>query len=181
MNLTIETERTILSPASISDVDELHQIWIQPAVRKYLCDDLIWPLSQMQSTIAQSAIAFQEGHYGLWIARLKQQEAMAGFTGFWPFFDPPEIQLIYGLASEYWGKGLATEMARAMLAYGFQSYGFEEIRASANVPNAASIAVMERLGMTFLKQEAIDGQEIIFYEAQKAGSSHFCSPRPNPS
>ncbi|WP_019502619.1 GNAT family N-acetyltransferase [Pseudanabaena sp. PCC 6802] len=171
MNPVIETERMILSPVSASDASELHRIWIQPAVRKYLCDDLIWPLNQIQSTVEQSAIAFQEGRYGMWIARLKSQEAMVGFTGFWPFFDPPDIQLIYGLASANWGKGLATEMGQAMLDYGFQTYGFARIRASCNVPNTASIAVMERLGMTFLKQEAIDGQEIIFYEAQKTASA----------
>jgi [ribosomal protein S5]-alanine N-acetyltransferase len=164
MNQTIETDRMFLSPASESDATELQQMWAQPGVRKYLCDDLIWPLSQVQEMLVQSATAFKEGSYGIWIARLKQPETIVGFTGFWPFFEPPEIQLIYGLSSDYWGKGLATEMARAMLVYGFQTYGFATISASADLPNTASIAVMERLGMTFDKQMTHEGKEIIFYK-----------------
>ncbi|NKB17166.1 MAG: GNAT family N-acetyltransferase [Pseudanabaena sp. CRU_2_10] len=167
MNQIIETDRLFLSPASESDAAELQQMWAQPAVRKYLCDDLILPLSHVQEMLVQSTTAFQKGSYGIWIARLKQQETMAGFTGFWPFFEPPEIQLIYGLSSEFWGKGLATEMARAMLEYGFQTYGFEIISASADLPNKASIAVMERLGMTFEKQMAYEGKETIFYKIPK--------------
>jgi [ribosomal protein S5]-alanine N-acetyltransferase len=167
MNQVIETDRMFLSPASEGDADKLHQMWVQPAVRKYLFDDLILPLSQVQEMLLQSAISFQKGSYGIWIARLKQQETMAGFTGFWPFFEPPEIQLIYGLSSECWGKGLATEMARAMLEYGFQTYGFETISASTDLPNTASIAVMERLSMTFEKQMTYEGKEIIFYKFPK--------------
>jgi [ribosomal protein S5]-alanine N-acetyltransferase len=167
MNQLIETDRLFLSLASESDANELHQMWVQPAVRKYLFDDLILPLSQVQEMLVQSTTAFQEGRYGIWIARLKQQETMAGFTGFWPFFEPPEIQLIYGLSSECWGKGLATEMAHAMLAYGFQTYGFETISASTDLPNIASIAVMERLGMTFEKQMTYEGKEIVFYKIPK--------------
>jgi [ribosomal protein S5]-alanine N-acetyltransferase len=168
MNPVIATERMFLCPAVVSDTNELHQIWIQPAVRKYLCDDLIWPLSQVQSMLEQSAIAFEEGRYGLWVAKLRDRNAIIGFTGFWPFFEPPEIQLVYGLASEHWGKGFATEMSSAMLNYGFETYGFETIRASTNAPNARSIAVMERLGLKFLKQLVIDGQELIFYEKHSA-------------
>jgi ribosomal-protein-alanine N-acetyltransferase len=168
MNQIIETDRMSLSPASESDANELYQMWAQPAMRKYLCDDLIVPLSQVQVMLVQSVIAFQEGNFGIWIAKLKQQETMVGFTGFWPFFEPPEIQLIYGLSSNCCGKGLATEMARAMLAYGFQTYGFESIFASADLPNEASIAVMKRLGMTFEKQMTQQGKEIVFYKITKA-------------
>lgn len=167
MNQLIETDRLFLSPAAESDATELHQMWAQPAVRKYLCDDLSLPLNQVQEMLVQSITAFQEGRYGIWVARLKQQEPMAGFTGFWPFFEPPEIQLIYGLSSQFWGKGLATEMSRAMLAYGFQTYSFESISASTDLPNTASIAVMERLGMTFEKQMIHEGKELIFYRIPK--------------
>jgi ribosomal-protein-alanine N-acetyltransferase len=164
MNQIVETSRMFLSPVAKNDVEELHRLWAQPAVRKYLCDDSIWPLSQIEEIVAQSIAAFEENRYGIWIAKLKHSPAIAGFTGYWTFFEPPEIQLIYGLAPDLWGQGLATEMARAMLDYGFKTYGFEIIRASADVPNVASIAVMKRLGMTFDRQIAKDGQELVFYQ-----------------
>jgi ribosomal-protein-alanine N-acetyltransferase len=164
INSMLTTDRLVLSPVTKPDAAELHQLWMQPAVRKYLWDDKVAPMSQTQDMIAQSLIAFRENCYGLWVARRKNHEAIIGFTGYWTFFDPPDIQLIYGLASDYWGQGFATEMAQAMVDYGFETYRFAVIRASADPPNVASIAVMKRLGMTFEKQETIDGHDLIFYQ-----------------
>lgn len=175
MTPMIETDRLLLSPVCEQDADALHHLWAQPAVRQYLFDDKITPLPQIQAMVAQSIAAFNKNRYGIWIARLKPGEETipqglrrnVGFTGYWAFFDPPEVQLIYGLSADYWGKGLAAEMARSMLSYGFQTYKFDVIRASANVPNRRSINLMQRLGMTFADQVVIDGQELVFYELQK--------------
>lgn len=160
----IATDRATLSPIVEAEAEELYHLWAKPGVRKYLCDNRVVPLAQIQEIVAQSVAAFQNGEYGLWVARLHRQKAISGFCGYWPFFDPPEIQLIYGLDPEHWGKGLATEMGRAMLDYGFQEYGFEVIRASADVPNQASIAVMERLGMKFEKRATINGLDLVFFQ-----------------
>jgi ribosomal-protein-alanine N-acetyltransferase len=101
------------------------------------------------------------------LARLLNTQLIIGFCGYWSFFEPPQIQLIYGLSAQYWSRGLATEMARAAIDYGFQECGFKVIYASADVPNKASIAVMKRLGMTYQKQEMINGKEIIFYQLNR--------------
>jgi [ribosomal protein S5]-alanine N-acetyltransferase len=166
LNPTLTTERMTLSPLADTEAEELYHLWAKPAVRKYLCDDRIVPLARIQAIVRESVAAFQNHKYGLWVARLHEQNAIIGFCGYWPFFDPPEIQLIYGLDPEHWRKGLATEMARAMLDYGFQKYGFEVIRASADVPNQASIALMERLGMKFEKRTTINGLDLVFYQIE---------------
>jgi len=49
--------------------------------------------------------------------------------------------------------GLATEAATEMIRYGFDTLAFERFEASTDAPNAASVAVMERAGMTFWKRE----------------------------
>ena len=54
--------------------------------------------------------------------------------------------LIY--AQPYWGKGLATESARAALAYGFEKAGLDRIMAVAVPENVASQRVMQKIGMT---------------------------------
>lgn len=159
----IATDRLLLTPVTKQDAEALHQLWMHPRVRQYLFDDNVVPLSQTESFIAKSLKLSQTEHNELWLARLKDSPAIVGFTGYWTFFDPPEVQLIYGLSSDYWGQGLATEMARAMVKYGFETHKFDVIRASANCPNVASIAVMKRLGMTFEKQATIEGQDLIFY------------------
>ena len=158
------TERIQLSPIKATEAEELHQLWIQPEVRKYLWDNLIIPITQTKEIINQSLSAFASKQYGLWTARLIDQTNIIGFSGYWPFFDPPQIQLLYGLSPRYWGQGLATEMSIAMLDYGFKVYGFETIYASTDLDNKSSLAVLERMGMKYLKQENIDNKETVFYQ-----------------
>jgi ribosomal-protein-alanine N-acetyltransferase len=50
----------------------------------------------------------------------REEDTLIGFCGFWFFYDPPELQLLYGIAPDRWGKGLAAEIARAMIRYGFE-------------------------------------------------------------
>ncbi|MGK7895674.1 MAG: GNAT family N-acetyltransferase [Xenococcus sp. (in: cyanobacteria)] len=164
MNQILFTNRIKLSPVGEDELEELHQIWIQPEVRKYLWDDLVIPKTQTQEIITQSLIAFANKLYGLWIARLINENNIIGFTGYWQFFDPPQTQLLYGLSPQYWGQGLATEMSRAMIDYGFKEYEFKTINASIDLENKSSIDVLKRLGMQYIKQENIDGKETIFYQ-----------------
>lgn len=101
---------------------------------------------------------------GLWAVRLRDADEIVGFCGYRFFNEPPQLQLLYGLAPAYWGRGLATEAARAMIAYGFDVNGFERIIAAADVPNVASHRVMERAGMRFAKRETVNGLDTVYYE-----------------
>jgi RimJ/RimL family protein N-acetyltransferase len=79
-------------------------------------------------------------------------EGFAGFTGlnrpgFTAHFTPC-VEIGWRLVRSAWGKGYATEAARASLAYGFGTLGFDEIVAFAVAANSRSHAVMERIGMT---------------------------------
>jgi [ribosomal protein S5]-alanine N-acetyltransferase len=163
---TLKTERLRLVPAIESNAAALHQLMIQPQVRQYLCDDEIWSFEQVQAMVNESVTAFREQRYGLWMAQ--QSDRIIGFTGYWQFPTPLGLQLVYALAPEYWGQGLATEMAQALVEYGLQIYGFQSIRTSIDVPNTASIAVAQRLGMTLVEQVAIDGKELVTYELTAA-------------
>ena len=64
------------------------------------------------------------------------------------FFDPPELQLLYGLLPAVWGRGLATEAAAAACEFAFDRLGWPAIRAATDTPNIASRAVLGRLGFS---------------------------------
>lgn len=105
---------------------------------------------------------FQNLGYGLWAVRETDQRPIIGFCGYWRFeFLTPPLQLIYGLLPSWWGLGLATEAARAMIDYGFQTVGFTEIVAATDAPNRESVRVMERLGMIYWKTD----DTTIFYRS----------------
>ena len=112
---------------------------------------------------------FSQYGFGLWSARLREPLAgyepskLAGFAGYWYFRDPPELELLYGIAEPLWGRGLATELARAMLDYGSTSRGFDEVLASTDRDNTGSVRVLEKLGFTVTRQVVVDGLDTIFF------------------
>ena len=142
------TERLSLSPFEDVDVSELHELFVGAEMRRYLLDDTVVPRAWVEEEVAGSRARFaQDTTCGLWSCRLGEAADIVGFVGFRPFFEPPELQLLYGFTPAVWGRGLATEAAAAAIAYGFDALGFDEVRAATDTPNAASIAVLRRLGM----------------------------------
>jgi RimJ/RimL family protein N-acetyltransferase len=57
-------------------------------------------------------------------------------------------ELAYWLSENHWGRGIATEAARAMVAYGFATFGLARIEADVMAPNQASVRVLEKTGLT---------------------------------
>jgi ribosomal-protein-alanine N-acetyltransferase len=85
-----------LRPLLESDLEEIYAIWTNPAVRKYLFDDVIIPIERAASEIHESTLSFEKSQYGLWAVFLQDAPEMIGFTGYRHFFDPPQLQLLYG-------------------------------------------------------------------------------------
>jgi [ribosomal protein S5]-alanine N-acetyltransferase len=166
--LTIETERLRLRPLAVADVDDLHRLFTQPGVRKYLWDDEIIPRERTTAVVEKSVASFETHGFGLWALSLKGSAELIGFCGFFHIHEPPRLELLYGIAPDHWNKGLATEAATAMNRYGFDGLGFERIEASTDAPNAASIRVMERAGMHFWKREMTNGLDTIYYAIDRA-------------
>jgi [ribosomal protein S5]-alanine N-acetyltransferase len=161
--IEIETPRLRLRPFAAGDVDELHRLWTDPGVRKYIWDDEVISREQAEAAVEESLAHFRDTGYGLWAAFPREGGGLLGFCGHWFFRDPPELELLYGVATEHWGKGLATEMSRAMIGYGFQELALDRIVASTDAPNVASVRVMEKSGMSFDRRETVNGLDTIFY------------------
>ena len=167
VHLCIDTDRLQLRPLAPSDAEAMHALWTDPAVRRYLFDDVVIARAVVDEEIANSGRLMAACGYGLWTLRLKNNDEIIGFCGYRFFHEPPQLQLLYGLAPGYWGQGLATEAARAMIRRGFEVNGFERIIASADAPNAASHRVMERAGMRFWKRETVNGLDTVYYECTR--------------
>lgn len=151
---TLQTDRLSLTPFAQADLPELHALFTDPSVRRYLMDDLIVDETWMVDVADRSVAMFQDLNYGLWAVRETGQRPIIGFCGYWRFGQlTPPLQLIYGLLPAWWGQGLATEAAHTVIDYGFQTINFTEIIAATDAPNRASVRVMERLGMAHLKTD----------------------------
>lgn len=161
--LEIETARLRLRPLGTDDVERLHALWTDPDVRRYLWDGEVIPPEQTAAVVTVSAALFAACGYGLWAVCPLGGAELLGFGGFWHFHEPPEVQLLYGIAPGHWGRGLATEVARACIRYGFEELGLERVVASADAPNAASIRVMEKAGLAFERRDVVQGRDTVSY------------------
>jgi ribosomal-protein-alanine N-acetyltransferase len=178
--IRIETARLIIRPFGSDDVDQMHSLWTDPDVRRFLWDDVKITREQAEEVVTQSIEMFESRGIGFWVvcllepdngeqggtqgsAAISSPEPAIGFCGLRPFGEPPEIEILYGLRPEYWGRGLATEAAHAILDYGFKALGLARIYAGADPPNAASFRVMERIGMKFARRMQLGEMEAIYY------------------
>src|SRR5262249_17240157 len=117
--------------------------------------------------IGRSIDYFETGQYGLWAITASGEDCIVGFCGFWHFREPPELELIYGLLPEYWGKGMATEAVGAVIRYGFDMLSFESISGRTRAVNASSCRLMERAGMKFADRAIAHGLDTIYYKLSR--------------
>jgi ribosomal-protein-alanine N-acetyltransferase len=157
--------RTTLRPLTRDDIDIMHALWTDPAVRKFLWDDIVIARERAVEVVEASEADFAARQYGLWAVIDKESDGIAGFCGLrssehsWSHACP---ELLYGLWPRFCGKGLATEAARAVLSYAF-ALGHREVVAATDVPNTASVRVLERLGMTLERRDVLNGLDTLFY------------------
>lgn len=164
----IETDRLRLRPIVFRDMDDLHRLFTDPDVRRYLWDNEVIPIQQTQWVVRESLRLFKTEKIGLWGIRLRKGgDFLVGFCGFWYFRDPPELELLFGLAPGRWNRGIATEAARAVVRFGFEERAFPAIMASADAPNTASHRVLEKIGMKLEKKARLKTLETVFYKIAK--------------
>lgn len=144
----LATRRLRLEPLTIADADALHAHWSDPAVRRYLWDGEIVARARVEEAIATSERLFARHGAGLWNVRLLHAPELMGSAGYWPYHDPPQLELMYSLSPVYWGRGLAREAATVLIDFAFERLGWDHVQASADAPNTASLALIRRLGMT---------------------------------
>lgn len=149
MSNIIQTERLILRLWKSEDAQEYYNINQDSEVITYLRGPLT--MEQVKNFIVAANVHYDTHGYTLWMAELKETRELIGFIGLnyvdWKAPFTPAVEIAWRLGSQFWGKGYATEGARAVLEYGFMVLGIQEI-VSCTVPaNVRSIRVMEKIGL----------------------------------
>jgi RimJ/RimL family protein N-acetyltransferase len=158
----LHTRRTTLQPLGPEHLAVMHAMWTDAYVRRYLWDDMVIGEETAARALAASADDFAQRGFGLWGVFDRATGELVGFCGLrCPVEGVPE--LLYGLWREWSGQGVATEAARAVLAHAFTTLGVREIAAATDVPNTASVGVMQRLGMRFERRGTLNGLDTLFY------------------
>ena len=156
----LSTERLVLRPVTADDHAALLAHWTQPDVRRFLFDGAAPSAAEVAETIEESISDFAASGYGIWLIELGSgtglagtgtglagtTAGLAGTTGLRPL--ESGLEIFYSLVPGAWGHGYATEAARAVVEYGLGPLGLPEVLAEVDEGNAASVAVVKRLGMT---------------------------------
>ena len=143
----LRTERLVLCPVTADDHAVLLAHWAAPDVRRFLFDGAILSAAEITGAIENSTRDFGRAGYGLWLIHQKGGRDLVGTAGLRPLEDLG-LEIFYSLAPGSWGRGYATEAARAVLEHSLGPAGLPEVLAEVDEGNTASIAVIERLGMT---------------------------------
>ena len=144
----IETERLLLRRWEGRDRAPFAAINADPEVRAYF--PAVLSRAESDAQVARMEEMWAEDGFSLGVAERKADGAFLGMVGiarvgFVPFESMVEVGWRLGRA--HWGKGYASEAARAWLAHGFEAIGLEEIIAFTALGNLRSQAVMRRIGM----------------------------------
>ena len=155
--IILETERLILRRLIPSDLDELFALYRDPEIRRYFPEGTL-TLEETREELEW----FLDGHprhpeLGLWATIHKETGKFIGRCGLlpWEIDGIHEVEVAYMIARPFWGQGLASEAARGILSYAFETLGFTRLICLMDPANLASRRVAERLGM--MLEREVDG------------------------
>ena len=145
----LQTERLLLRRWRFSDIEPFAAINADPDVMEHF--PALLSTTESTALIERSEDRLEEDRYGLWALELTGQAPLIGCVGLEPVeIDvefAPAVEVVWRLAREHWGNGLATEAAVAAMSYGFDELELGEIVAYTAASNMRSRRVMARLGM----------------------------------
>lgn len=161
--MLIETERLLVRPWREDDAEGAKAVYCDPEVRFFTGG--VYPAEKIEEFIRKRRESHAKGELRLLPVVEKSSGRIVGSCGFQPFDGGPEIEIGWMLARESWGKGYATEMSRAVLRYGLDEMKLPRVLASIDPRNTRSVAVVNRLGMTYWKTLFVYGRDMLMYEA----------------
>jgi ribosomal-protein-alanine N-acetyltransferase len=144
----ISTDRLELRPFEVSDEERVHSVYSDPEVMRHVGEGPVADIATTRAMI-EDYIAHQREHgFSFWALIESASGALIGDAGLYLLEGSgPEVELGFTLGRRWWGRGYATEAGEASLAFAFDEIRLAEVVAVADLANAASIRVLEKLGM----------------------------------
>ena len=144
----LETDRLIIRFTSVDDFDNILALRSDPEVQKYTTQPPATK-NDVQRFLGM-IIPYQEKHgHGMASVFEKNTGEFVGQAGIFHIghYDlQPEIEIGYRFHVKYWGKGFATEVTRALVAWGFNNLNIDTIVSFVVTENIASRRVLEKSG-----------------------------------
>jgi RimJ/RimL family protein N-acetyltransferase len=167
--IILETKRLLLRRFVSDDLDTLFALYSDPDVIAYIPD-----APRTYEETKEELEWFMNGHpkfpeLGLWATIYTETGRFIGRCGLlpWTIEGQQEVEVAFALSKEYWGQGLATEVAQALVQYGFETLGLSRLICLIEPQNQASINVATKLGMKFEKEGQDEKGPFLLYAINK--------------
>jgi RimJ/RimL family protein N-acetyltransferase len=159
----LETPRLRLRRPSESDTDSLAGMFADARYMRFLGDG-----TTADRGAAWRAIAGALGHwvlrgYGFFSIEEKAGIPFVGWTGLLHPEGWPGIEIAWGIAPSFWGRGYATEAAGIVLDYAFAKLQMPRLVSIIHPENAASIRVACKIGERFERSIEFQGKRVQLY------------------
>ena len=162
----METERLLFRPYTDDDLDFLKALLTNPNVMRYIGNGQTRDEEGLQKFRERIYSMYSRNpDFGLKIIVEKASNKLIGHAGLVPQMidGKEEIEIGYWIAEEYWGRGFATEAARALKDLGKNQLKLAKMIALIQKGNIASQRVAEKTGMMIEKEIQLDGKDVFVY------------------
>jgi RimJ/RimL family protein N-acetyltransferase len=163
----LETERLRVRHFQPGDLDAFAELCADPEVLRYVGDGTILSRDEVAHWIEVCQTKYTARGYG---TSAVFEKASGNFIGYCGVVRAPERdfdELIYVFHKRAWGKGYASEVGKAMLAYVFSRATLPEIYATIDADNHPSQRVAHKLGMSLKEEVLEDGVRVLFYAVSR--------------
>ena len=160
-----------LRSLQLTDLESLISIWRNPNVIRFLPSQGK-PISKIntQKTLDSFMDHWRQKGYGVWAIIENGTSQMVGYCGLRYLAELDETEILYGLQPEYWGRGIATQVAKTVISYGFTVANLNRIIAMTLPQNIASIRVIEKAGLQYEKSIHIFNLNVLSYSIESTAT-----------
>jgi [ribosomal protein S5]-alanine N-acetyltransferase len=154
----MQTERLLIRKFHNSDADALLTVFGDPEVMRF--GDGPQDKEWVQGWLAIHMQDYDRHGYGPYAVVERENGQLMGYCGLFHFADingRPEVEIGYRLARSKWGHGYATEAARAVRDFAFNTLSLKRLIALIDPANTASIRVAEKIGMKYETDVMLEG------------------------
>jgi len=161
MKKILETERLLLREFQVNDAKKIYELNTDLEVIKYTGDTSFESIQQAKIFL-KNYTDYKRNGYGRWAVILKESGEFIGWCGL-KLNEEDFTDIGFRFYKGVWNNGFATESSYAVLAYGFDKLGLNEIIGRSAIENSASINILKKLNMSFWKFDTCEGIENSVY------------------
>ena len=169
----LETERLIFRPYTPGDRAACVSLTTDPDVMRYVGDGTLTAPQAREKFDRIFTHVYATKAFDVWAVCEKSTGHYAGHAEIKPRPAASDFEIVYLLGQTYWGRGYATEIARRLIAYGFDELRLPRVVATIDEANHASIRIVKKLGMKRIGEERDHHGLTLIYAIERASFPQF--------